>query len=260
MLTGGAMPIRAGDLDNGWTARSGVVGSSAGIPARPPGTVPNVAKWQLLSSLSEDDRRRVLAKATRHRYARKEALFHEGDPGETLHLIDSGRIAIRITTPLGSVATLVVLGPGDVLGELSLVSDGRRRSATAVALEKTQTLALHRNDFEAIVQEHPAVHRFLVTVLAEQVARLSRLLLEALYVPADKRVVRRLVDLSAVYATRDGGPVDIAVTQEDLASLAGTSRATANRVLGELERAGVLSTARGCVSLGEPALLAAHAR
>lgn len=213
-----------------------------------------------MSSLSEDDRRRVLSKAARRRYARREVLFHEGDPGDTLHLVETGRVAIRVTTPLGDVATLVVLGHGDVLGELSLVGGGGRRSATALALEKTQTLALHRDDFEAIVQEHPAVHRFLVTVLADQVNRLSRLLVEALYVPADKRVVRRLADLCAVYSDRVEGPIEIAVTQEDLASLAGTSRATANRVVGELEEAGILAIGRGRVSVSQPALLALRAR
>ena len=229
-------------------------------PGRRPGSVPRVLEWQLLSSLSEDDRRRVLARAARRRYGRREVLFHEGDPGDTLHLIDSGRVAIRVTTPQGDVATLVVLGPGDVLGELSLVGGGGRRSATAVALERTQTLALQRDDFETMVREHPAVHQFLVSVLADQVSRLSRLLVEALYVPADKRVVRRLVDLCSVYADRPDGPVEVTVTQEDLASLAGTSRATANRVVGELEKAGVLAVSRGRVTLADPAVLALRAR
>lgn len=231
------------------------------VPAGgPAGSVPAVSKWQLLSSLSDDDRRRVLSRAVRHRYDRKEVLFHEGDPGETLHLIDSGRVAIRVTTPLGDVATLVVLGPGDVLGELSLLTPARRRSATAVALEKTQTLALHREAFEEMVRNHPRVHWLLVAVLADQVDRLSRLLVEALYVPADKRVVRRLVDLCSVYSNRRGEQVDIAVTQEDLASLAGTSRATVNRVVGELEKAGVLAISRGHVSLADPTLLDRCAR
>lgn len=217
-----------------------------------------MATWELLSGLSDEDRRRVLSTARRRRYARREVLFHEGDPGDTLHLIDSGRVAVRITTPLGEVATMVVLGPGDVLGELALVGGGGRRTATAVALEKVETLALHRDEFDDLRRRHPSVEGLLVAALAAQVGRLSRLLVEALYVSADKRVVRRLVDLCELYA--DGDTVDITVTQEDLASLAGTSRATANRVVGELEQAGAIAVSRGRISVVDAALLARRGR
>ena len=223
-----------------------------------------MATWELLSTLSDEDRRRVLSTARRRRYGRREILFHEGDPGDTLHLIDSGRVAVRITTPLGDVATLVVLGPGDVMGELALVGGGGRRSATAMALEKTETLALHRDEFEELRRTHPSVQALLVSALAAQVDRLSGLLVEALYVPADKRVTRRLVDLCRVYADGSsdgsGDGVEIAVTQEDLASLAGTSRATANRVVGELEQTGALAVSRGRITVVDPDLLARRAR
>lgn len=202
----------------------------------------------------------MLSTARRRRYGRREILFHEGDPGDTLHLIDSGRVAVRITTPLGDVATLAVLGPGDVMGELALVGGGGRRSATAMTLEKTETLALHRDEFEELRGKHPSVQALLVAALAAQVDRLSGLLVEALYVPADKRVTRRLVGLSEVYAEGSSDEVDIAVTQEDLASLAGTSRATANRVVGELEQAGALAVSRGRITVVDAAVLARRAR
>jgi len=219
-----------------------------------------VATWELLSGLSDDDRRRVLSTARRRRYGRREVVFHEGDPGDTLHLIDKGRVAVRITTPLGEVATMVVLGPGDVLGELALVGAGGRRSAGAVALEKTETLALHRDEFDELRRRHPSVEGLLVAALTAQVTRLSALLVEALYVPADKRVARRLVDLTAVYDEGSPDGIAITVTQDDLASLAGTSRATANRVVGELEQAGALAVSRGRITVIDDGVLARRAR
>lgn len=204
-----------------------------------------VPTWSLLETLGDEDRRRVLAAARRRRYRRREVLFHEGDPSETLHLLDSGRVAIRVGTARGDTATLVVLGPGDVLGELSLVAgDVGRRTASAVALEPTETLTLDREAFEALRREHPTVERFLVAVLAAQVRRLSQHLVEALYVPADRRVARRLLELDAVYAGDE-----ITLTQEDVATLAGTSRATVNRVIGELEAAGALTIRRGRIAV-----------
>jgi CRP-like cAMP-binding protein len=215
-----------------------------------------VREWPLLQSLGEDDRRRVLAAARRRRYARREVLFHEGDPGDTLHLIDSGRVAIRVGTALGDTATLVVLGPGEVLGELALVEGAAgRRTASAVALEKTETLVLHHDAFEELRKEHPTVERFLVAVLAAQVRRLSNHLVEALYVSADIRVARRLIDLDQVYAGDD-----ITLTQEDVATLAGTSRATVNRVVGELEAAGAVALRRGRIEIVDRDTLARRAR
>lgn len=204
--------------------------------------------WSFLEGVPEEDRRRVLAATTRRRFARREVLFHEGDPGDTVHLLDRGRVAVRITTPLGDVATLRVRGPGEVIGELALLDPASRRAATVVALERTETLALRSDQFAELRRRHPSVDAFLVNVLAEEVRRLSGLLVEALYVPVDTRVVRRLVALEEAYRDRaSGGPTEVPLTQEDLASLAGTSRATVNRVLGEAERDGIIEVRRGRV-------------
>src|SRR5437764_5691925 len=105
------------------------------------------ADWPLLRSLPEEDRRRVLAAARRRRFARREVLFHEGDPGDTLHLIDKGRVALRIATPLGDVATIAVLGRGDAVGEMAVLEEGGRRGATVIALEATETLSVDRGQF-----------------------------------------------------------------------------------------------------------------
>ncbi len=159
-------------------------------------------------------------------------------------------------TAVGDTATLVVLGPGDVLGELSLVepSEGRR-TATAVALEKVETLVLHRDVFETLRREHPTVERFLVAALAAQVKRLTGHLVEALYVSAESRVARRLLELDAVY---DGA--EITLTQEDVATLAGTSRATVNRVVGELEAMGAVALRRGRIAVTDRSGLEKKAR
>ena len=186
----------------------------------------------LLASLSDQDRRQVLAAARRRRYGRREVLFHEGDPADCLHLIESGRVAVRVSTRIGDVATLTVLGRQEVLGELSLLDEPSRRTATAVALERTETLSIYRETFLELRGTHPGVDRFLIQVLADQVKRLSAHVLEALYEDADTRVLRRIVALAQLYGSGPS-PTVIPMTQEDLASLAGTSRATVNRVLGE---------------------------
>jgi CRP/FNR family cyclic AMP-dependent transcriptional regulator len=212
--------------------------------------------WPLLAPLSPDERRQLIAAGRRRRFARKEVVFHEGDPGDTLHLVQSGHVAVRITTPLGDVATLTVVGPGETFGELTLLDRDARRSATCIALEATETWSLQRDQLNRLRRDHPAIDRFLVDLLAGYVQRLSEHLVQALYVSADRRVALRVLDLATSY----GAGQAIPVTQDDIASLAGTSRATANRVLGELEAAGAMRVARGRITVLDRARLARFAR
>jgi CRP-like cAMP-binding protein len=214
--------------------------------------------WPLLDGIPEEPRRRVLAAGRLRRFARGEVIFHEADPGDSLHLIAKGRVAIRVTTPVGEVATLAVLGPGDFFGELALLGPGSR-TATVVALEKAETVSIHRDVFETLKSEHPSVETFLTGVLGAQVRRLSGQVLEALFVPADKRVLRRLWELAKQYGDGVEGTL-IPLTQEDLASVAGTSRATVNRVLGQATDAGFVEVSRGKITVVDPAMLEKRAR
>jgi CRP/FNR family transcriptional regulator, cyclic AMP receptor protein len=213
-------------------------------------------EFPILNGLPEDVRRHVLAAARLRRFGRAEVVFHEGDPGDTLHLIAKGRVAVRVSTTLGETATLAVLGRGDFFGELALLGE-RPRTATVAALEPVETMALHRDSFDELRAAYPQVQAFLVEVLGAQVRRLSAQVMEALYVPADRRVLRRLSELAALYSGGEDG-ASIPMTQEDLATMAGTSRATVNRVLGEAEKAGLITVGRRRVTVNDEEGLAAR--
>jgi CRP-like cAMP-binding protein len=216
-------------------------------------------EFALFGSLSEEERRRVLASCRRRRFARREVLFHEADPGDTLHLIDKGRVAVRITTPLGEVATLDVLGRGQAVGLLAMLEDGGHRHATVTALEPTETLSLDRGLLVELRHAHPAVDRFLMGVLASHLRRVDTQLIEALFVPVERRLLRRLLYLCEVYDTGAAG-VEIPLPQEDLASLAGTSRATTNRVLRQLEEDKVVTLRRNHIHVLDTDEVAHRAR
>ena len=203
-------------------------------------------EWALFSEVPQDAVRAVLTIARRRTFSRGEIVFHRGDPANALHLIVSGRFAVRITTPLGDTATLAVRGRGDAFGELALVAEGVERSATVQALEASETRSVLRDDFERLRREHPSVDAILVAILAERVRGLSEQLTEAYYLSADERVMRRLADLADLY---EGS---VPLPQEALAELAGTSRATVNRVLRDLERRGVVELGRSRVEVRAP--------
>jgi CRP/FNR family cyclic AMP-dependent transcriptional regulator len=216
-------------------------------------------KWELLDGLGDTEVQALLSIARRRKFAPGEVVFHQHDPADTLHLIDKGRFAVRVATPLGDTAILAVLGPGDMFGELSLLGDAdARRSATVAALEAGETRSVHSLDFERLRSTHPETAAVLISILSGQVRRLSRHLLEALYVPADKRVLRRLLELGRLYA--DGDATVVPLTQEDLAGLAGTSRATVNRILREEEARGTVKLGRGRTTVLDAEALARRGR
>lgn len=215
-------------------------------------------EWQLLGGLTDADLARVMAVTQRMVFDRGAVIFAAGDPGGTLHLLQHGHVAIRVPTAAGDAVTLTIATPGEVFGELALLRRSSIRSASAVALDCVCTYALSASAFRRLVGQRPDVERLLIGVLAERVNRLTRHLAEALYMPVDQRVLRRLVEVCHIYAVRGAETVVIPLTQEDLAGLVGTTRPTVNTVLRHLAEAGTVELRRGQIEVRDlPGLAAA---
>ena len=213
---------------------------------------------ELFRGLPEPELRRLVAIARRRRFARNEVVFHLGDPADTLHLIISGRFAARLESAVGDTVTMSVHGPGDAFGELALLEAEQLRSTTVAALEAGETYAVHRDDFSRLRQDYPGVNEVLARLLAQRVRRMSELLAEALFVTAETRVLRRLGELAVLYGGGAPGTL-IPLSQSEIAGLAGTSRATVNRVLRAEAKRGTVELQRNRTSVVDPAALARRA-
>jgi CRP/FNR family transcriptional regulator, cyclic AMP receptor protein len=213
-------------------------------------------EWPLLAELPEDERRRFLANCRRQRFEKGDVVFHAGDPAESLHLVATGRLAVWSVGELGDATMLRLIGPGGFVGEMSLLEDGQLRSATVRALETSETLSVRRGDFDRLRLEQPSVDRVLLAALASELRRISDLLMEMLFVPAETRVLRRLLSVAALWD--EGMPLTI--TQQELAGLAGTTRATANRALRQAAADDLIALRRGSVELLDPEGLSRRAR
>jgi CRP/FNR family transcriptional regulator, cyclic AMP receptor protein len=206
-------------------------------------------KWWLLSGMPPEEAREILAIARRRAFGRGEVVFRDGDLADSLHLVVSGRYGVRVAAPRGVRVLLSVLGPGDAFGELGLLEEDRR-GATVTALEAGETRAVFREDFERLRRSHPRVDRLLIAALAQQVRRADARLVEAYHVDAETRVRRRLRELADFYPA-----ATIPLTQGEIAEMAGTSRATVNRVLREEEARGTVALGRGRTKVLDPARL-----
>jgi CRP-like cAMP-binding protein len=180
----------------------------------------------------------VLAKnARRQRFDAGEVVFHEGDWGRSLHVIVEGRFSVRVQTDRGEAATLAVFGPNEIFGELALFQPSARRTATIVSLDRGETWSFDRDDFDAVRRRVPELTEALLTLVAQKVSRYTGQLLEALFVPAKTRVLRRLLEIAS-------DDPEVRITQQQLAELAGTSRATVNDVLREERERGAIELSR----------------
>ncbi len=211
----------------------------------------------VLDGLSAADRRAVLARMHRKRFAKGEVVFHEGDPGDTLHLIVKGHVSVRVTTPRGDTAILRVLGPGSLVGEFAALAPAPR-SATVTALDPTETMTLASAEFTKLRAELPTVDRFLLEAAINEVRRLSNALLQTMYLPVEQRVVCRLIEVSELYPATDRHVVPLG--QSDLAELVGVARQTTNGVLAKAQAAGAIRIARNTIEILDLDLLTGSAR
>jgi len=203
-----------------------------------------------LDSLSDTDRRAVLSRCHRQRYPRGAFICHQGELGDSVHLIDIGTVSIRVNGPGGDMITVDVMRPGNSFGEQALINEGAVRSATVVALERVETLRLTRDEFRSLWEEHPGASIVVAKMLEARLRSTSQALFDALHLPAETRVMRRLGYLADIYAGH--ATQSIPLTQDDIASMAGTTRQTVNRILNQAQEAGLVRLNRGRIVILDP--------
>ena len=171
----------------------------------------------------------VLARTVERSYSADMVLCREGDAPDGMYLLEQGRVLVQSLTVDGAAIGLSVLVEGDVVGEQALLAQ-TARSATVTAVRPTMVRLLRPTQFRELRTERPEIDQFLVGVLDERLREMSRRLAEAVHSTAEERVCRRVLALASAF---DG---TIQLSQATLASLAGTTRPTVNRVLQELVR------------------------
>jgi CRP/FNR family transcriptional regulator, cyclic AMP receptor protein len=134
-------------------------------------TLAKLPGWgKLFSELPDRQRDDLAGRFRRRRYARGEAVFIKGDEGNSLYIIESGRVHIKLTSEDGREVVLNSLGPGDFFGDLALF-DGEPRSADAVAVEGSHLVLLERRDFLRFLSDYPSAAVTLLAVLSRRLRR-----------------------------------------------------------------------------------------
>ncbi len=178
-------------------------------------------------------------------------VFHEGDSSDACYIVKDGSFRVTREHSDGRAITLATLGPGEIFGELAML-DGDSRSASAEALTDGELLALPANDVRSLLARHPEIALKLVAGLVRRLRAANVRLSKQSFQTVPSRVAGILAQLSREQGNGTGGEVTIRMNQTDLAQLAGTSRESVSRFLAELERAGVVRSGRGRVTVLDP--------
>jgi CRP-like cAMP-binding protein len=191
--------------------------------------------------------------ATVHRLAAGQILFVQGDPSDHLVVVRSGRLQVLVSSERGDDLVLTVVGPGDVLGELSMI-DELPRSATVSALDPSVVLLLPAGAARAALQQSPGALLTVSRQLAEQVRRLTGSAADLVFLDLPRRLAKWIV-------TREDGDhvADLGVNQTRLAAQLGTTRQSVNRALAGLVRRQWIDLDGGRVTVRDAAALRAFA-
>lgn len=200
-----------------------------------------VRKAPLFAALDDEQAAALLSSMTRVELPRGETLFTEGEAGDRLYVITSGKIKLGRSSVDGRENLLAVLGPGEMFGELSLFDPGPR-TATGTAVSDVTLVALGHEDLRAWLSTRPDVAQHLLRALAKRLRRTNEALADLVFSDVPGRVAKALLDLSERFGRQTDSGVLVAheLTQEELAQLVGASRETVNKALADFAGRGWL--------------------
>ena len=204
----------------------------------------------LFAALDDDAANALRSSMVDQRLTKGDILFSEGEPGEKLYLIESGKIKLSHTASDGRESIIAVLGAGEMLGELSLFDPGPR-TATAIAVTNTKVVSLSHEALLPWLVGRPDLAVSLLAALARRLRRTNEALADLVFSDVPGRVAKALLELGAKFGEEspDGLVVHHELTQEELAQLVGASRETVNKALADFSQRGWVRIEQRSVTL-----------
>ena len=218
-------------------------------------------KIPIFEDLEGEDLGRLEAALVRRKYSKGQVIFHKGDEGGSLYILQQGRVKVAIPSPQGEEVILTILSEGEILGELSLI-DGKPRSATVEALEEAEVLCLRREDFLRLLSTRFEAVLRVLQVLSRRLRDTDALLAESYFLDVTSRLAKKILDLGRLFGVQQKGVIRIGVrmTQKDLASMVGATRESVNKQFRWFKEQGLVHLEDGYLTILDPVRLARRAR
>ncbi len=220
-----------------------------------------LSKIILFNTLEKSDLDRLESCLVRRRYSSGQVIFHMGDEGGNLYIIQKGRVKVTIPSSSGEEVILAILSAGEILGELSLI-DGKPRSATVQAMDEAEILCLYWEDFLDLLKGRFDVVQRMLEVLAQRLRDTDLSLAESHFLDITSRLAKKILDLGRAFGVKEKEVlrIGVKVTQKDLASMVGATRESINKQFKVLREQGVVGLKDGYIEILDPVRLARRAR
>ena len=196
------------------------------------------------------------------RLAPQQMLFVAGDPGDGCYQVEEGLLKVVAPSPSGGDRILAILGPGELVGELSMI-DGLPRSASVTALRESKLSFVSRSVFNTVTHKQPEIYRHITALLARRLRDVDDALTATSFLPLKARTARALLGLSEAFG-KDVGSGRILIRQKfsqgDLAAMAGVARENCSRILQDWTRRSLVSRLAGYYCLEDKAALEREGR
>jgi len=213
-------------------------------------------KTLFFSSLSEASLREISRLFTEEKYRRDDYIYFEGDSPEWLHIVKEGRVKLLKHSDTGKDIILQIYTPGDMFGEVALF-DRKPYTASAQAMEPSWILKLSKKDFLLFFGRHPFVATEMITELGRQLQEAQATIKSLAVDRVEQRIAHILLKLAdKVGVSEKGGiMINLPLTRQDLADMAGTTVETAIRVMSRFTKSKILKPANGKIFLLQPQAL-----
>jgi CRP/FNR family cyclic AMP-dependent transcriptional regulator len=200
-----------------------------------------LAKSPLFAELAPNELDALTRAAEQREFARDEVIFTMQEPADGLYVIATGRVKVAVSSSGGKELILATLGPGQFFGEMSLLDD-EPRSANVVAQLPTAAYRIRRQEFDNLLESHPAIARKLLRELSLRLRRANAQMESLVTLDVVGRLARFFIDLARQHGQILGNGW-VAVrrpTHQDIANSIGTSRETVTRLMADLESRGLV--------------------
>lgn len=200
-----------------------------------------LASIPMFSDLTPESLETLAGIVNYRRYPKGAFVVGQGESGSCMFLLLSGRVKVSLASPEGRELVLNHLEAPAHFGEMSLV-DGESRSSDVVAVTDVELFSLEASDLTAAIQIQPKLALTLIATLSRRLRQTISRLEDMAFHDATHRVMRVVLNVATAGFETRGVPVIQGMTHYDIATLAGTSRETASRVISQLARDGALVT------------------
>jgi CRP-like cAMP-binding protein len=186
----------------------------------------------------------ISALSIRRSYSNDAIVFSQGDPGDALYGVVTGKVRISASSPSGREMFLNIMEPGDTFGEIALL-DGCHRTATASATAPSELIIITRDHFLELLKREPELVSHVVQLLCERIRWTSGLAEEFALLGVPERLARRLLSLGKLHGHKTTNGVELRISQEDVARFLGLTRQVVNQYLQNWKMQGWLTLGRG---------------